>query len=222
MFNGFSGNTIDYFIQLRANNNREWFHEHHDAYLKYVREPLKALVSEMGLMMLSIDPQFDIESRRTISNINRDLRFTRDKTPYRSNMWITFKRLIPAGKTVPSYYFEIHPEYYSYGMGFYNVPREIMDEIREMIDDRDQKFMKIYELYRSQDIFTMEGRKYKRIMNKELPEDLTDWYQRKELFFACDVYDRKDDLLFSSKLIDVMFQDFKLIEPIYHFLMGLV
>ncbi|NLB42612.1 MAG: DUF2461 domain-containing protein, partial [Clostridiales bacterium] len=70
-------------------NNREWFHENHDNYLKYVRQPLKELVGEMGPMMLSIDPQFDIESRRTISRINRDLRLTRDKSPYRANMWIT-------------------------------------------------------------------------------------------------------------------------------------
>ena len=79
-------------------NNREWFREHHDTYLEYVREPLKGLVGEMGPMMLSIDSQFDIESRRSISRINRDLRFTRDKSPYRANMWITFKRLAPEGK----------------------------------------------------------------------------------------------------------------------------
>lgn len=215
MFKGFQEEYKDFLIQLRFNNNREWFHDNHDTYLKYVREPLKELVREIGPMMLSIDPQFDIESRRTISRINRDLRYTRDKTPYRSNMWITFKRLSPEGKVVPAYYFEIFPEYYSYGMGFYNVPREVMDEIRGMIDRRDQKFMNIHELYKSQDVFTMEGRKYKRIINKELPEDLTDWYQRKELFFVCD---RNDDLIFSPKLIDVMYKDFKLIEPIYHFL----
>ncbi len=215
MFKGFQEEYIDFLIQLRLNNNRGWFHEHHDEYLKYVREPLKELVQEMGPMMLSIDPQFDIESRRTISRINRDLRFTRDKSPYRANMWITFKRLAPRGTPIPSYYFEIFPEYYSYGMGFYNVPRELMDKVRGLIDDRKPKFMKIHELYKSQDIFTMEGRKYKRVMNKELPEDLTDWYQRKELFFVCD---RNDDLIFKPELIDVMFQDFKLIEPIYHFL----
>ena len=218
MFKGFQEEYKDFLIQLRFNNNREWFHENHDTYLKYVREPLKALVREMGPMMLSIDPQFDIESRRTISRINRDLRFTRDKSPYRANMWITFKRLATEGKVVPSYYFEIFPEYYSYGMGFYNVPRGVMDEIRGMIDERNQKFMKIHKLYKSQNTFTMEGRKYKRIINKELPEDLTDWYQRKELFFVCD---RNDDLIFSPELIDVMYKDFKLIEPIYHFLRDL-
>ncbi|NLC43081.1 MAG: DUF2461 domain-containing protein [Clostridiales bacterium] len=215
MFKGFQEEYKDFLIQLRFNNNREWFHENHDTYLKYVREPLKALVAEMGPMMLSIDPEFDINLRRTISRINRDLRYTRDKSPYRSNMWISFKRLAPEGKVVPSYYFEIFPEYYSYGMGFYNVPRGVMDEIRGMIDERNQKFMKIHKLYKIQNTFTMEGRKYKRIMNKELPEDLLDWYQRKELFFVCD---RKDDMILSPKLIDVMYQDFKLIEPIYHFL----
>jgi uncharacterized protein (TIGR02453 family) len=218
MFNGFPQETIDFFLQLRENNNKQWFHEHREEYLKYVRQPLKDLVGEMGPMMLSIDPQFDITSSSIISRINRDIRYTRDKSPYRANMWITFKRMSLDWKMEPVFFFEIFPEYYRYGMGYYNMPRETMDKIRSMIDERNKKFMKIHRLYKSQDVFSMEGTKYKRIMNKELPEDLLDWYQRKELYFVCN---RMDDLVFKPELIDVMFQDFKLIEPIYHFLKGL-
>ena len=215
MFHGFSQETIDFFFQLRENNNKQWFHEHREEYQKYVQEPFKELVMEMGPMMLSIDPQFEIAPRRAISRINRDIRFTRDKSPYRANRWISFKRLALDWKVEPVYFFEVFPEFYRYGMGYYNVPREVMDRIREMIDARKHKFMKIHKLYKSQDVFTMEGMKYKRILNKELPEDLNEWYQRKELTFVCN---RMDDLIFRPELVDALFNDFKRIEPIYHFL----
>jgi uncharacterized protein (TIGR02453 family) len=218
MFSGFPQETIDFFLQLRENNNKQWFHEHREEYLKYIQQPLKDLVGEMGPMMLSIDSQLDITPRRAISRINRDIRYTRDKSPYRANMWISFKRLSLDWKVQPVYFFEIFPEYYRYGMGYYNVPKEVMDKIRSMINERKQKFMKIHRLYKGQDAFTMEGIQYKRIINKELPEDLNDWYQRKELYFVCN---RMDDLVYKPELIDVMYNDFKLIEPIYHFLMDL-
>jgi uncharacterized protein (TIGR02453 family) len=218
VFNGFSQETIDFFFQLRENNNKEWFHAHREEYQKYVREPFKALVNEMGPMMLSIDTQFEIDSRRTISRINRDIRYTRDKSPYRANMWITFKRLSLDWKTEPVFFFEIFPEYYRYGMGYYITPRSTMDEIRSMMDREDERFTEIRKLYKSQDVFTIEGAKYKRLFNKEQPEDLKEWYRRKELIFVCK---RMDDLIFKPQLIDVMYNDFKLIEPIYHFLSGL-
>ena len=215
MFCGFSQETVDFFFQLRENNNKQWFHEHREEYERYVREPFRELIMDMGPMMLSIDPQMEVEPKRSLSRINRDIRFTRDKSPYRANMWISFKRPALDWKTEPVYFFEVFPEFYRYGMGYYCTPREAMDQIRGMIDDRKRKFMKIHKLYQSQDVFTMEGTKYKRILNKELPEDLNEWYQRKELCFICN---RVDDLLFRPELVDVMFADFQRIAPIYHFL----
>lgn len=214
MFKGFTQDTIDFFYRLRENNNKKWMDEHRDEYREHVFKPFRQLAAEMGPMMLSIEPDLDLRPHRMVSRINRDIRYSRDKSPYRSNMWISFKRTSGDWKENPTYFFEMFPEYYSYGMGIYDMPREVMNELRRLIDERDSRFMEIHELYKSQHVFTMEGEKYKRILNKNLPEDLLDWYQRKEIYFICI---RVDDLIFSNKLIDVMMEHFKLIQPIYEF-----
>lgn len=214
MFKGFTQDTIDFLYRLRENNNKQWMDEHRDEYKEYVFKPFRQLAAEMGPMMLTIDPGLDIRPHRMVSRINRDIRFSRNKSPYRTNMWISFKRFSEDWKENPVYFFELFPEYYSYGMGVYSMPREVMDELRSMIDEGDEKFMKIHRLYQKQKVFTMEGEKYKRIRNKSLPADILDWYQRKEICFIC--Y-RMDDLLYSNRLIDVMMEHFQLIRPIYEF-----
>jgi uncharacterized protein (TIGR02453 family) len=214
MFKGFTQDTMDFLYRLRENNNKQWMDEHRHEYKEYVFKPFRQLAAEMGPMMLSIDTELDIRPHRMVSRINRDIRFSKNKSPYRANMWVSFKRLSEDWKQHPTYFFELFPEYYSYGMGIYRMPREVMDQLRIMIDERDDKFMKIHRLYQKQNVFTMEGEKYKRIRNKSLPEDLLDWYQRKEIYFICN---RVDDLLYCNQLIDVMMEHFQLIQPIYEF-----
>jgi len=215
MFKGFTQNTIDFFLQLRENNNKQWFDEHRGEYREYVYQPFRELAAEMLPMMLSIDPQLDITPGRAVSRINRDIRFSRNKSPYRANMWVTFKGSYGDWKEKPVFFFELFPEFYRYGMGYYNTPKEVMTRIRTLIDDNDKEFMKIHRLYKKQDVFTIEGEKYKKVMNKNIPDDLAEWYQRKDIFFVCN---RMDDLIFRNELIDVMMEHFNLIKPIYEYL----
>ncbi|HHY83423.1 MAG TPA: DUF2461 domain-containing protein [Clostridiales bacterium] len=215
MFKGFSQNTIDFFLQLRANNNKQWFDEHRGEYREFVYQPFRDLAAEMLPMMLSIEPQLDTNPGRAVSRINRDVRYSHDKSPYRSNMWITFKGGFGDWKEKPVYFFELFPEFYRYGMGFYYTPKEVMNRIRAMIDDQDKRFMKIHRLYQKQGIFVMEGEKYKRTLNKNISDELAEWYQRKEIYFVCN---RIDDLIYRNELIDVMMEHFTLIKPIYELL----
>lgn len=215
MFKGFSEGTIQFFNSLKENNNKEWFEANKSDYKEYVREPLNELVMELGPFMLSIDSLFEISPKKTLSRINRDIRFSRDKSPYRTNMWIAFKRQYIDWKTEPTYFFEVFPDYYRYGMGYYNISREAMNIIRDMIDQKKTEFERIHRLYKSQNVFKIEGEKYKRTLNSSLAEDLNEWYQRKDLYFVCN---RKiDDLLFKRELIDELMSGFKTLEPFYNF-----
>ncbi|MPM88088.1 hypothetical protein SDC9_135189 [bioreactor metagenome] len=219
MFKGFSEDTIKYLKELNENNNKQWFEANRDRYKKVLYEPFEELVLNLGPFMLSIDPLLDVNPKKTISRINRDVRFSKDKSPYRTNMWIAFKRTYQDWKAEPTYFFEICPDNYRYGMGFYNLPKEFMSKLRSMIDEGEKKFTKIHSLYMKQNIFKLEGEKYKRIINPDLPEELNEWYQRKELYFACS---RKiDERLFTPLLVDDLIEGFEKIAPIYNFLLGL-
>lgn len=219
MFAGFSENTIHYLKELRENNNKQWFEAHRDKYRRDLLGPLEELVLDLSPFMLSVDSLFEVSPKKSISRINRDIRFSNDKSPYRTNMWIAFKRTYQDWKTEPTYFFEISPENYRYGMGFYNIPKEVLFKLRNMIDEGDKKFNTIHSLYKKQKIFKLEGEKYKRIINPNLSEELNEWYQRKELYFVCNR--SIDERLFSPALIDDLIEGFGMIAPIYNFCLGL-
>jgi uncharacterized protein (TIGR02453 family) len=219
MFNGFSIDTMNFLMNLKENNNKSWFEANRKNYEDNLLVKMKDLVKELSPYMLEIDPYIDINPKKCISRINRDVRFSKDKSPYRPNMWISFKRLSLDWKMEPTYFFEIFPDYYRYGMGFYDISKDTMDKVRDMIEKEDEDFTKMYSVYKSQNIFTLEGQMYKRSLNNEISEEFRSWYQRKEIYFVCNR--NKDSLLFSSELIEKLTDDFKTIAPIYNFFIKL-
>ncbi|MBI5748337.1 MAG: DUF2461 domain-containing protein, partial [Nitrospinae bacterium] len=216
-FNGFSQKTLDFLRNLKANNNKTWFEANKKNYQKYLLEPLQNLVVYLGEFMLTIDPHFEIRPavNKTISRIYRDTRFSKDKSPFRDTMWITFKRPNNDWKDAPAYFFEISPDSYRYGMGFYSASKETMDRLREMIVRKSKEFFKVVSLYSKQKVFVVEGEKYKRILNNNIPEEFQDWYQKKNLYLVCNRV--IDDTLFSRKLLDDLESGFGLIAPFYHY-----
>ena len=217
-FDGFSRNTLKFLKSLEANNNKAWFEKHRDEYNKFVLEPLRNLVTDLGEFMLDIDPCFEITPvvNKTISRIYRDTRFSRDKSPYRSTVWIIFKNKNKDWATLASgYFFELSVNSYRYGMGFYNAAPLIMAKFREMIDENPEEFLKTISFFEKQKNLVLEGEKYKRIIDKTKPEKIQNWYQRKNMYLVCN---RKiDKTLFSDKLVDNLASNFKMISPLYHY-----
>lgn len=217
-FDGFSRNTLIFLKGLEANNNKAWFEKHREEYNKYVLEPLRNLVTDLGEFMLDIDPHFEIipTVNKTISRIYRDTRFSKDKSPFRSTVWITFKNQNKDWTTLVSgYFFELSVNSYRYGMGFYNAASAVVAKFREMVDENPKEFLKAISFFKKQKIFVLEGEKYKRIIDKNKPKQIQDWYQRKNMYLVCN---RKiDKKLFSDKLVDDLASDFKMIAPLYHY-----
>lgn len=219
MFSGFSTDTINYLKDLKKNNTKQWFEENRDKYREFLLSPMQELVYELGPLMLSIDPLLEVRPTKSISRINRDVRFSNDKSPYRANMWIAFKRVYQDWKAEPVYFFEVFPDYYRFGMGFYNIPKETLYKLRNMIDENNKEFKKIHSLYKKQTTFQIDGEKYKRTINPNLSEEINEWYQRKEIYLTGNR--EIDDQLFSPELVDDIAAGFKLLEPIYYFFLGL-
>lgn len=222
-FNGFSRKTLKFLKDLEANNNKKWFESHRSDYEEYVLQPLRDLVTDLGDTMLDIDPCFEITPavNKTISRIYRDTRFSKDKSPFRSVVWFTFKNQNKDWMThVCGYFFELSINAYRYGMGFYSAAPAIMSKFREMIDDNPKEFLKAISFLENQKDFVLEGEKYKRIIDKTQPENIQHWYQRKNMYIVCN---RKiDKILFSSKLTDDLSSGFKMIAPLYHYLQKVI
>jgi uncharacterized protein (TIGR02453 family) len=163
-FNGFSPHALDFFANLGRNNNKAWFEAHRQEFEDYLMLPLKGLVSDLSGPMLGIDSEFVTMPAvdRTISRIYRDTRFSRDKSPYKTCLWITFKRHRTDWKDTPCYFFEITADTYRYGMGFYSATKDTMDSLRNFIDFNPVKFQRAISVLDEQKVFALEGERYKK------------------------------------------------------------
>ncbi|PIP02194.1 MAG: TIGR02453 family protein, partial [Zetaproteobacteria bacterium CG23_combo_of_CG06-09_8_20_14_all_54_7] len=97
----FTPATMAYLETLAANNNRDWFQEHKHRYEQDVREPALAFIEAVGARLPAIAPHFTADARKmggSLMRVYRDSRFSKDKTPYKTNIGIQFRH--EAGKDV--------------------------------------------------------------------------------------------------------------------------
>ena len=214
-FNGFLPQAPGFFERLAANNNKAWFEEHRDQYEELLLEPLKLLVGDLADTMTGIDPALITIPAvdKTISRMYRDTRFSRDKSPYKTCLWITFKRRSPDWKQAPCFFFEITADSYRYGMGFYGASRETMDNLRRFIEAQPVAFRKAVACLGKQPVFAVEGDCYKRPLNPALPDDLQAWHRRKNIYLVCNR--EAGGQLFSAELCDELGKGFQQLQPLY-------
>ena len=217
-FNGFSRKTLDFLVENRIQNSKVWFEEHRQEYNEAVLTPLRELVTALTPTMLDIDPLFTVEPsvNKTIARIYRDVRFSRDKSLYRDEMWITFMRNKRFWQGLPGYYFVFGPDSFIWGVGYYEAPRDLMETYRTMIGNRDKAFKTVLSAYEKQDIFKIDGERYKRSKSPAEPENIRAWLDLKTINFGTSSKDF--DLLFSPELAGLLAGHFRLLMPMYEFI----
>ena len=88
----FTRATFQFFRDLARNNRKVWMDANRERYRQSVVRPFRRLLEEVSPAVLQIDPRFDTSARTgaNFSRINRDIRFAKDKTPYRAQMYLKF------------------------------------------------------------------------------------------------------------------------------------
>jgi uncharacterized protein (TIGR02453 family) len=88
----FTRDTVQFFRELVRNNNKPWMDANRDRYRTSVVEPFRAMLDRLTPAAQKLNPNFVITGRvnDNLSRINRDIRFARDKTPYRPHMYLFF------------------------------------------------------------------------------------------------------------------------------------
>jgi len=78
----FTEDFIQFFNDLEKNNNQEWFHNHQKSYETNVKKPMQRLLTDLIAELQKYDIEIDVDPKKCIGRINRDIRFSKDKTPY--------------------------------------------------------------------------------------------------------------------------------------------
>jgi len=88
----FTKQTFQFFRELARNNHKPWMDENRERYRATVVEPFRALLDRLAPAAQRLNPRFTVSGRvgENFSRINRDIRFARDKSPYRAQMYLFF------------------------------------------------------------------------------------------------------------------------------------
>ncbi len=89
-FQGFTSDSFGFFRELAENNNKTWFDQKRELYEKHVAGAFRGLLRTLEPFLLKLNPQFETagKTNRNFSRINRDIRFSKDKSPYKSNYYL--------------------------------------------------------------------------------------------------------------------------------------
>jgi len=133
-FGGFPRDLIGFLAGLKANNERAWFDAHRDDYERLMKEPARDFVAAISSRLPELAEDLVAEPKigRSIHRINRDTRFSNDKTPYLPRLHLVFWRGVkPMGSS--GLHFVIHPEHLGAGVGNWAFSPKQLERYRDAV-----------------------------------------------------------------------------------------
>lgn len=128
--------------ELAANNDRQWFHANRDRYVADVQEPALEFVIAFGERLAEISPHLVADARvvgGSLFRIQRDTRFSKDKTPYKHNTGVRFRHDSMADVHSPGIYLHLEPGASFAGIGLWRPETAVARQIRQaIVDDPDR------------------------------------------------------------------------------------
>jgi len=176
----FTEDYLHFFIELAGNNHKNWFDENRKRYETSVKKPFYAFTQHLIDKLAKKDAAFaDLQSKDCVFRINRDIRFSKDKTPYKLMCSAVVAPNGKKSKAVNGIYFELSPEHVRAYGGIYEIDKEDLEAVREGIAANMDEFRSIYESKTFKKTFgEILGEK-----NKILPTHLKEAAQDESLIF---------------------------------------
>jgi len=138
-FAGFRPAALTFLRGLRKNNRREWFEANRATYEREVKAPLKAFVEDLDVRFATLAPEFVGDPRSSLFRIHRDIRFSKDKSPYKPHAACWIFHRAPGrgvGQTVDGgagFYFHLEPGASLVAAGLWMPPRPKLQLVRDAI-----------------------------------------------------------------------------------------
>lgn len=134
-FPGFPAETFAFLEGIAAHNEKAWFDANRGLYEAGYVEPAKALVAALGPRLREISPQVQFEPRvnGSIARINRDIRFSRDKRPYKDHLDLWFWHGDKRGWDRPGFWFRLTPLTVHLGSGMHGFDKALLESFRNAV-----------------------------------------------------------------------------------------
>lgn len=155
-----SAELFDFLRDLKLNNDREWFKRNRGRYESHVREPLLQFIREFDFRLRAISPRFVADARKSggsLFRIHRDIRFSKDKSPYKTAAGIQFRHRKGKDAHAPGFYLHLEPERCFLGMGIWRPDVSTLNRIRRGIVRRPDRWQSITQAPDFRSRFNLSG-----------------------------------------------------------------
>ena len=217
MFSGFTDETVDFMWGIRFNNERSWFEAHKEVYLKHFYQPMRELGEEIYDFIREKRPDYGLIFK--VTRIYRDARRLHGRGPYKENLWFTVEQPGESWTDRPSFWFELTPDGWSYGMGYWVSKPVTMAKLRARIDRDPETMERLMVQLNGQTELTLDTTDYKKLRAPAPSPILEPWYRAK--YFAIGHSEKLTEVLFSRELVERLKRGYEFLLPYYDYFVTL-
>jgi uncharacterized protein (TIGR02453 family) len=207
--------------RLAKNNSKKWFEEHRKNYEEQLLYPAQDFVLELGSRLSDICPKIAAipQIDKSIFRLHKDVRFSRDKAPYKTNLGILFWEGNRKRVECPGFYFHIEPGRFMLCNGIYMFPKELLEKFRTAVSDYSAavELSAILKQITSGGRYFIGEKKYKRIPKGYDPEyEYSEYYLYGALYVWYEV--KNLDEIYDKDPAEFAFEIFKDFIPLHEWL----
>ena len=224
-FTGFPTAALTFLKGLAAHNDREWFEARRETYEQSLREPMKALVEEMDARLATLAPEITGTVKGSMFRIHRDIRFSKNKAPYKTNAACWFYHRDSRGNVGQDavhggagMYFHLEPRACFAGGGVWMPPAPVLKRIRGALDVGHEEFNALVSARQFRKLF---GELSTEAVLKRMPRGFDsdhpagDWLRYQSFTAGCAI---KQAEVTSAALADRLEEVFRTITPLVRWL----
>ena len=215
----FNQDYIDFFSELNKNNNRDWFNQNKQRYIESVKDPFYHFIEVLIHEMHDDDNSINITAKEAIFRIYKDVRFSKDKLPYKTT---TSAIISPGGRkdfTTPGYYLEMDYNGIRFYGGAHFLDKSQLQNLREHIASNLNEFKKLQKEGNFKKKFgSLLGEQNKRIPKEfKKAAEIEPLVANKQFYYRADLSAKK---ILSNNLIDTIMKLYAVGKPVNKFLIN--
>jgi len=156
----FTNKTFKFLKQLAQNNQRDWFNEHKQDYEDCIRTPALNFIEDFTDELMMISPHFQALPKKvggSLMRVYRDVRFSKDKSPYKLNIGLRFRHERAKDVHSPGFYVHIEPGNNFIGAGIWRPDSDSLGNIRDWICEKESLWLEIKKDKAFNKIFKLGG-----------------------------------------------------------------
>ncbi len=213
----FSQDYIRFFSELEKNNNKEWFDANRSRFESKVRKPFLKFVDDLICQVNKTGANLPIEAKDCLSRINRDIRFSKDKSPYNLNLTAFISPEGKKDKTSPGFFIRITSKNIGIMVGAFSPSRDQLINIRKYLARSNGQFEKIIHTTE----FVEHFGEIKGEIQKRIPDEFKDAAQKnfhislKQFYFVTEI---DNQIIMSDRLMEEIIRYYKVSHPLITFL----